>query len=464
MVKVFVSHSHADKSIARRVVWRLDAYGISAWMDERGLRKGEALEDGVRKAIDSTDAMVVIATRAAARSKWVRLEIAHAKARGKNRAIYPFFIDDVRKHKLFNTHLGILAMDSHLIEQRVFELAKALGASCSPSSAPNLERLREAIDALKMEGSAVGLLIDGILHGLHGPGLPVQQEQTLGEVPFHILDFTLNALYDIVEGSAKDAVANLAACYFRQTGAGGYVLERYLDSSRCSAEATAMLADAVGGPLASNHLDEALRLLLISGPPNDRALFRFVEANNAALSNEQWAIVIRLVTSWVRRPGTFAQQAAFEVLTHKPDNESVRLLLSRWIIEGQFDQPPLYEFRLFAHLMKKAHRRRLCWYKQIAEDLIQHIRTLIRSKDRAKVEIAIEHLKVAADKQCSFFVRIAEECERLEVPVASEMDLYVAAHVKAALRDRNWHEAKKEYEQQWETVQLTRTNEEAGPK
>ncbi len=64
--KVFISHSHQDKSVARRVARSLRAYGVDAWLDKRELRLGTRLDDAIRSVIRECGIVVVIATRAAA--------------------------------------------------------------------------------------------------------------------------------------------------------------------------------------------------------------------------------------------------------------------------------------------------------------------------------------------------------------------------------------------------------------
>jgi hypothetical protein len=44
MASIFISYTHVDKPIARRVARRLAACGIEASLDERELRLGNALD------------------------------------------------------------------------------------------------------------------------------------------------------------------------------------------------------------------------------------------------------------------------------------------------------------------------------------------------------------------------------------------------------------------------------------
>src|SRR5271155_2948456 len=102
---VFISYSHLDKLVARRLLRELTAHGIKAWLDERELRVGAALTSSIRAQIEGADALLVIGSQASADSKWVRQEIEVAKDHGKR--VIPFFIEPLAKHPRFRGYLGI---------------------------------------------------------------------------------------------------------------------------------------------------------------------------------------------------------------------------------------------------------------------------------------------------------------------------------------------------------------------
>jgi hypothetical protein len=358
---VFISHSHIDKAVARRVARRLRAHGVLIWMDERGLRKGDSLEPKIKDAINSSKAVVVIATKAAARSKWVKMELAHAGRMRPRIKVYPFFVEDVRKNSLFTSHLGFSVTDPHQIEQWVLELARELSGLELSSLPLEKEILREDLEALEDEEPAVGLLIDGFLTG---EGLPLQQAESVVRMPFHILDFVLNALYDLTDDARRASVVSAVASLFHRTGAGGYVLERCLVAekraglTKATETDTCILPIAVGTKLAANDLDEALRLLSLSETPDDHALKAFIRANGDALSEKQWKTVVRLLTHPRRKPQAFTMEAAFELLQRRPESEAVRLMWQRWIHDGLFDERDMGRERMMlAKLLKGAGQK-----------------------------------------------------------------------------------------------------------
>src|ERR1041384_1132257 len=97
MSDVFISHSHQDKIIARRIARRLSAYGIDAWLDERELRIGAVLTPVLQQHIQDAKLVLVVASDAAARSDWVTKEIGFALSQDLPRPICPFFVEDTAR-------------------------------------------------------------------------------------------------------------------------------------------------------------------------------------------------------------------------------------------------------------------------------------------------------------------------------------------------------------------------------
>jgi hypothetical protein len=101
-VTVFLSHSHRDKVVARRLLRELGARGFRAWLDEREPRLGAALTTTIRGQIEAADVVLVVASTASAESKWVALELDHARGRG--RPIIPLLIEPVADRESFRDH------------------------------------------------------------------------------------------------------------------------------------------------------------------------------------------------------------------------------------------------------------------------------------------------------------------------------------------------------------------------
>jgi len=76
-MRVFVSHSHADSSFCRALVLSLRAAGADVWYDEHNLGSGQLMEV-VQREIDSRPVFIVILTKAAFASRWVKRETTWA--------------------------------------------------------------------------------------------------------------------------------------------------------------------------------------------------------------------------------------------------------------------------------------------------------------------------------------------------------------------------------------------------
>jgi hypothetical protein len=115
--------------LARRIVRFLRRYGVDAWLDERELRLGSRLDDAIRSAIRKSDAVVVVATHAAARSQWVAREVAFATDSSPAISVCPVYVDDVIAHPSFAPHLGINARDPYQFADVLVRLAEAFVGS-----------------------------------------------------------------------------------------------------------------------------------------------------------------------------------------------------------------------------------------------------------------------------------------------------------------------------------------------
>lgn len=77
-MKVFLSYALDDKDVARDLAKRLSNEGLDVWFDEWQLQPGDNWSKQVGRALDQADAMVVLVTPEAMKSKGVRGEIEYA--------------------------------------------------------------------------------------------------------------------------------------------------------------------------------------------------------------------------------------------------------------------------------------------------------------------------------------------------------------------------------------------------
>lgn len=77
-MKVYLSHAEEDRDFARDLASRLEGEGIDVWFAANEILPGENVALIVGRALQNSDAMVVLVSPAAARSEWVRNEISFA--------------------------------------------------------------------------------------------------------------------------------------------------------------------------------------------------------------------------------------------------------------------------------------------------------------------------------------------------------------------------------------------------
>jgi hypothetical protein len=77
-MKVFLSYSGSERSLAERIRNDLAAAGISVWDAVQEIVPGENWPKKVGKALDESNAMVVLISPEAVRSRWIKHEIDYA--------------------------------------------------------------------------------------------------------------------------------------------------------------------------------------------------------------------------------------------------------------------------------------------------------------------------------------------------------------------------------------------------
>jgi hypothetical protein len=426
-------------------------------LDEDELRPGDRLTPTVEAHIRASQAVLAVATNAAAKSPWVRKEVAFAESQASPIPIYSLFVEHVENAPPFKKDLGVDATDCHVLEKRIIELAQILaGASLPP---PSAEALLAGLKALESEEPILSPLVRTCLAGgglAHAGVENVVQASEKKPHQIHALDFALNALYDIAtDEKQRQLVAAHAALFFRRSGAGAYALEQYL-RPRCASDTT--LCEAVRTRLNADELDTALDLLNLTDSRDDQALSGFLASNGDALSPAQRAVVVRLLTFPERDPKGFTQDAAFQALRYLPNNKDLRELWQRWIRTGQFDggEARATPTDLAYHLKEG----RLEKSDGAVQELLAHVRWLARSTEREKVEAALDHVKALADRRSPLLNRVVEQCSSALGAAewdnwehAQEMSIYLRCFLEAAESDRDWERARKDYERGWATMQ-----------
>jgi hypothetical protein len=438
--KVFLSHSHADKPVARRLVRRLTAHGIKVWIDEAELRIGAALTSSIRAHIQDADALLIVASQASVSSKWAELELEFAREHGK--PIIPLFIAPLTDHQHFRDHLGVDATSPQAFADVVHNLMRDLYRSFDLALPPaDPAALTAGLRELAKEEPGVAPLILGCLDS---KGLHQDNTDTVFKAPFHSIDEALNALFDLMP---EESTALHAASGFNKTGAGVRALSSWIGAS---GEGGLPLVIAVGTALKPPLIPTAIKLLAACDPPNNHALYNFIHHNSAQLDDAQRRSVIRLVTWPVRadteRLGDVLGWVAFK---HFPDEVEIQRMWTRWIHDGVFDGKPSSPQDL-ARYLADAHKEGLSGWGPISEALRSHVRKYLRSGDKNNVVLAMDHVRAAADAAAPVLASLLRETEgvsgtaewndwrKREPDDAEWMQWYVFETAKEAAGDRDW--------------------------
>lgn len=78
--RIFISHAWEDKALVRQIEKALAAAGAEVWVDHAGIRGGDNLPERISDALDWCNTLLLIWSKAAAGSRWVKLEWTNAIA------------------------------------------------------------------------------------------------------------------------------------------------------------------------------------------------------------------------------------------------------------------------------------------------------------------------------------------------------------------------------------------------
>lgn len=97
-MKVFISHSHAEAPWAARVSDALEQTGLEVWNSDRNLLPGDNWAAEVARALEESEAMVVLLTPDAVNSPYVKREMEYALgAKSYSNRLIPVVIGDRKR-------------------------------------------------------------------------------------------------------------------------------------------------------------------------------------------------------------------------------------------------------------------------------------------------------------------------------------------------------------------------------
>ncbi len=445
---MFLSHSHVDRRVARRLVRRLTAHGVKVWIDERELQLGSVLTSSLRNQIQAANVVLVVASQASATSQWVKLELEFAEQQDK--AVVPIFIEPVAEHERFRNRLGVDATCPQTFADAIHGLMRNLFLQIDLQvPAVDTALLAAGLRELAHEEPDLAPLILGCLdsQGLH------QENVGSLQAAFHPLDEALNALFDLMPNRST---AYHAAYGFCCAGAGTRALASWIAAT---GDGDLPLVTALGNRrLETVLIPTAIKLLTACDPPNNHALYQFIHENAGQLDSSQRRAVLQLVT-WPLRENTdrLADVLGSVALKHFPDAVEIQQMWSRWIHNGVFDGKPDTPSTL-ARYLADSHKEGLPGWEHVGEALRSHVREYLRSGDKQKVVISVDHIRAAADQGAPVLADLLGEANgvsgtaewndwKSRDPATAEwMRWYVRLHAQEASKERNWLRALNETE------------------
>lgn len=120
-MKVFISHSWGDNDIARKLAIELKSAGVEIWIDYAQIKEGDSITGSILKGIEWCDILLLIWSKSAANSYWVKEEWQCALSLQKR--IVPCIIDDTNRPPLLR---GFLSIDFRNIKTSLVDILRAL--------------------------------------------------------------------------------------------------------------------------------------------------------------------------------------------------------------------------------------------------------------------------------------------------------------------------------------------------
>lgn len=118
-MKVFISHSHESKGLAKKVSEALKHAGLEVWNGEQEILPGDNWAEKVGQALESSQAMVVLLTPEALNSQSVLRDIEYALGRKTfNKRLIPVIVgseEDISLQKLpwILRHLNVIKLPAY---------------------------------------------------------------------------------------------------------------------------------------------------------------------------------------------------------------------------------------------------------------------------------------------------------------------------------------------------------------
>jgi len=162
MSKIFLSHSHADKSFVQRIVADLRHKGHVVWFDEAEIKIGDSLIENLREGIDNVDYVIAVISKSSIQSEWVKRELDVAmniEIEQKEVFVLPILIDDVDLPGFLKGKLFADFRNNEFYDKELEKVLQKLGPIQEPR-----HYNKEEFKKLKAEYKRTKAFIDFHLH------------------------------------------------------------------------------------------------------------------------------------------------------------------------------------------------------------------------------------------------------------------------------------------------------------
>jgi hypothetical protein len=131
---VFISYSHINKDIARRLSKRLERIGVDCFLDEKDIGWGSPITQEVSQALADCLALIVIVSASSLKSPWVPFEIGQAIS--KNKRVLPLLTDPALDLPAYLSSLSYVAGVDAAVKYFKSDSWKQLLSASTASSSP----------------------------------------------------------------------------------------------------------------------------------------------------------------------------------------------------------------------------------------------------------------------------------------------------------------------------------------
>ena len=211
MLDVFISYARADEKLAAALQTRLEEAAWTVWRDAR-LESGEDFREQIQEALDGARVTIVLWSRAACESRWVRSEASRAANHNALMAARledvtpPLGLDQFQATSLVGWQSG---EDHPGVDTLLQQLAKRLGrtsAQLEDEDARTMRRLRRRVREAKVT-TLLALAAAPLAFLLHGSGVLDGPLQINGRLRL----LSVQARYLIVERLLDERIAAVIA-------------------------------------------------------------------------------------------------------------------------------------------------------------------------------------------------------------------------------------------------------------